>query len=143
MKIDECGVEVAEWLEAKLLSSLRATNSQAQNSNVILAVKDSEDRIVGGLVASTSYGWLLVKILWIDERNRRSGIGRALMEHAELSASSLGCHGAWLDTSSPQAYKFYLELGFETFGQLHNQIDQDPPGHQRWFMKKSLQSEFE
>lgn len=138
VRIAECDIAVAEWLEDKLLSSLKDTNTQAENLNIILAAKESEDQIVGGLVASTSYGWLLVKILWVESECRGSGIGRSLMEHAELSAFSRGCHGAWLDTSSADAQKFYLSLGYEIFGELRNCDDQLPSGHHRWFMKKSL-----
>ena len=138
MIIAECGDEVAEWLEEKLLISLADTNAQAENSNIILAARESEDQIIGGLVSSTSYGWLLVKILWVEMNCRGSGVGRSLMEHAELSAMTRGCHGAWLDTSSAAAHKVYMSLGYETFGELHNHDEQHPSGHQRWFMKKLL-----
>lgn len=138
LQITECGEAIAEWLEEKLLISLKDTNTQAENSNIILAVKDSEDQIIGGLVASTSYGWLLVKILWVERNCRGSGIGGSLIEHAELSAFTRGCHGAWLDTSSADAHEFYLSIGYETFGELRNCDEQSPPGHHRWFMKKSL-----
>ena len=138
MQITEGGEAVAKWLEDKLLVSLRQTNTQAENLNIILAAKDSEDHIVGGLVASTSYGWLLIKVLWVESNCRGSGIGQSLVEEAELTSLTRGCHGAWLDTSNAAAYEFYLRLGYETFGELCNSNDQSPAGHRRWFMKKSL-----
>ncbi|MFK7859756.1 MAG: GNAT family N-acetyltransferase [Granulosicoccus sp.] len=138
IQIVECDEEITTWLEEKLLHSLREINSQTENSNIILTARHSKDRIAGGLIASTSYGWLLVKILWVDEIFRGSGIGQSLMQRAESSALKLGCHSAWLDTSSSVAHGFYLKSGYEVFGQLHNQGNQNPPGHQRWFMKKTL-----
>ncbi len=138
MKITNGSHAEAKWLEEKLLISLGEANTQATNSQIILTATESEDRIIGGLVASTSYGWLLVKILWVDKEFRSKRIGRALIERAELSALTSGCHGAWLDTSSAAAHIFYSQLGYETFGELHNNDDQNPPGHQRWFMKKTL-----
>lgn len=139
VQITECSEEVASWLEEKLLLSLGDTNEQGENSSMRLAATKSEDQIIGGLVASTAYGWLLVKILWVDSRWRGSGIGSSLMRHAEGVAVARGCHGVWLDTSSSDAYKFYLSLGFEVFGELQNNKGHTPVGHQRWFMKKLLE----
>lgn len=141
MKIHESNNAVATWLEMKLLSALQNTNTQAENSTITLAARNSEDQIVGGLVASTSYGWLLVKILWVDNEHQRSGIGRSLMKQVESSALARGCHSAWLDTSSADARKFYFALGYEIFGELQNHDEQWPPGHHRWFMRKALSSE--
>ncbi|MFK7993950.1 MAG: GNAT family N-acetyltransferase [Granulosicoccus sp.] len=138
MKIVESGEEIAVYLEEKLLSSLRAENTQAKNSNIVLSARDSDDQIIGGLVASTSYSWLLIKILWVEKHHRGAGIGRSLMERAETSARTIGCHSAWLDTSSSDSCIFYLKLGYMTFAELKNSADQAPPGHERWFMKKSL-----
>lgn len=140
MKIVEGDEAVADWLEEKLLNTLKNTNTQAENSNLVLAAKTPEDQIVGGLVASTSYGWLLIKILWVDSHHRGSGMGRSLMKHAEQCAMTRHCHSAWLDTSNADAYKFYVSIGYETFGELSNDHGQIPSGHHRWFMKKSLQS---
>lgn len=138
MNITQGDETIAHWLEEQLLASLGDTNVQAVNSNILLTAKDSHDRIIGGLVGSTSYGWLLVKILWVDHQLRGTGVGRSLMEQAESIAVTRDCHGAWLDTSSPDAHAFYLKIGFEAFGKLHNEGQQIPVGHQRWFMKKAL-----
>ena len=89
-------------------------------------------------MASTSYSWLLIKILWVEESHRNSGIGQQLMEAAQAKGRTLNCHSAWLDTSSPKAYLFYARLGYEVFGQLENDATQSPPAHRRWFMKKSI-----
>jgi hypothetical protein len=45
-----------------------------------------------------------------------------------------GCRGAYLDTFSYQARPFYEKLGYAVFGTL----DDYPPGHQRFFMRKRL-----
>lgn len=129
---------VAERLEAELLLSLRCELQQSLNSGFTLSVKGPEGELIGGLVASTSYDWLLVKILWVAKNQRNSGIGRSLMAAAEVKARELDCHSVWLDTSSPQAFQFYSKLGYEVFGQLENSEGQFPPDHRRWFMKKAL-----
>lgn len=129
---------VARELESELLKSLGEVLLQSSNSSFVLAIRDPSNNLIGGLTASTSYGWLLVKILWVKDEYRGAGLGRSLMKHAEIKWIELGCHHIWLDTSNPQAMSFYQSLDYETFAQLSNAPDQYPPSHCRWFMKKSL-----
>ena len=67
---------VADQLEANLLSELRSKSEQGQNKQISLEAWDENDMLVGGLVGSTSYGWLLIKILWVASRVRKQGYGR-------------------------------------------------------------------
>jgi GNAT superfamily N-acetyltransferase len=55
-------------------------------------------------------GWL-----WTDERQRRRGIGRALMLHALAHLRTLGCVSCWLTTGAANwpAQPLYFALGFE------------------------------
>lgn len=129
--------ELGAFIEARLLQTLRAELPQANNTGFVLAGQDAGGQVVAGLVGSTSYGWLLVKCLWVSDVHRRRGIGRRLMQMAQDHASELGCHGAWLDTSHPQAHAFYVRLGYEVFGELANQAQQVTPHHRRWFMRKT------
>lgn len=129
---------IGSELESELLKSLGDTLPQSSNSSFVLAINDSFNNLIGGLTASTSYGWLLVKILWITKERRGDGLGRSLMKQAEIKGIELGCHHIWLDTSNPEAMSFYQSLNYETFGQLSNEPDQYPASHNRWFMKKSL-----
>lgn len=128
----------SDYLEAKLLESLRSETEQSINTSFELVERDQSDKIIGGLVASVSYGWLLVKIVWIDKAYRNKGIASKLISQAENKARELGCHSAWLDTSNPAAKKFYANRHYVLFGQLKNTSNQIPPDHQRWFMKKML-----
>lgn len=131
-------VSVATQLEAQLLKTLRREQPQAENEACIFVAKDEQEVMVGGLTASTSYGWLLIKIVWVADDQRGSGLGRALVQRAEDWGRDVGCHAVWLDTSSPGAKRFYEKLGFATFGELKNQPGQHPEGHCRWFMQKTL-----
>ena len=136
--IAEDGPSAGRAIEDALLRSLRETLPQFENAAFVLSAKAPDGDLVGGLTAATSYGWLLIKTLWVADTHRRQGLGRALMERAEDKAKEIGCHGAWLDTSSPDAMRFYIRLGYETFGQLANAPGQHPDTHRRWFMKKAL-----
>lgn len=129
---------LAEAIEDRLLQSLTKENTQARNDDFVLKATDENGHLLGGLRASTSYHWLLIKVLWVDDAVRGAGLGSRLMELAEHEARRLGCHGAWLDTSNEAAHKFYQKLGYQDFGVLGNRQDQALPEHRRWFMKKDL-----
>jgi ribosomal protein S18 acetylase RimI-like enzyme len=57
-----------------------------------------------------------------------------LLAEAERIAQERGCIGAQLDTMSWQALTFYERHGYSVFGVLDN----FPPGHRKYFLKKSL-----
>ncbi len=88
--------------------------------------------VVGGLWGRTSHGWLFVEIVFLPEALRGRRIGEDLIRVAETEAHARGCTGAWLDTFSPNARRFYERQGYEVFGEIADY----PPGHARYFMRK-------
>ncbi len=96
-----------------------------------------DQQIVGGLFGDISWGWLHVDILWVDESYRQYGIGTSLMDQAEAEASAMGVQQAYLETTDFQALGFYEKRGYHVFAQLENQ----PPGHLCYYMKKIMLSE--
>ena len=128
----------ATEIEHHLLNALKRSNTQAHNESFVLKLTSDTGKLVGGLTASSSYGWLLIKTLWIDDSLQGTGFGRKLVLTAEQKGRDLGCFNAWLDTSSASAHAFYLKLGYREFGRLENTPDQPPAEHRRWFMKKAL-----
>ena len=136
--IEESDSSVAEAIESELLEALRSALVQADNSTFVLSAKCPRNSLIGGLTASTSYGWVLVKVLWVDDAQRKKGIGRELMERAENKGKSIGRHSVWLETSNPNAKRFYEALGYEEFAKLSNEAGHFPESHERWFMKKEL-----
>ncbi len=97
-------------------------------------LRNQENDIVGGVVTSVYWSWLFIYLAWVDESLRGKGYGTKLINVAEKKAIELKCHSAWLDTISFQAKPFYEKLGYEIFGQLDNY----PPGYNRFFLKKRL-----
>jgi len=97
-------------------------------------LRDERREVIGGLWARTAWAWLFIELLYIPEAQRRSGLGTRLVSHAEEEAVRRGCRAAWLDTFSFQARGFYERLGYQVFGSL----DDYPPGHSRYFLKKAL-----
>ncbi len=137
---DSKGV-LADEVERKLLNALRQNVPPSDGKPLTLIARDLQGGMTGGLVGSRSYGWLLVKMLWVAETLRGEGLGARLMAEAETIAQSRDCHGAWLDTSSARAERFYERLGYEPFGVLTNGPGDQPQGHRRAFLAKCLMEE--
>jgi GNAT superfamily N-acetyltransferase len=77
--------------------------------------------------------WVFVSWLWVAEAHRRDGEGTRLMRAVEGEARERGLRGAYLDTFSFQAPKFYAKLGYREFGR----ISDFPLGFDRiWLMKR-------
>ena len=127
---------IARGLHGALQSELPQSPINAQ---VVLTVRGPDCGLIGGVVAHTPYGWLHVRMLWVTDRQRNTGIATALMERAEAQGRTLGCHGAWLDTSNPLAKAFYERRGYAVFGELANGPGQAPETHWRWFMRKTFE----
>lgn len=92
------------------------------------------EQLVAGLSGYTAWGWLYVQWLWIAEGQRGRGLAGRLLSAAEHEAGTRGCHGAYIDTFSPQALHVYQKAGYAVFGLLQD----FPPGHTRSFLSKSL-----
>ena len=107
---------------------------QSEYYAVAIFIKDAREEVLGGLLGSLWGGWLHVHHLWVAAPLRGRGHGRRLVEAAERYALERGCANAHLETSSFQAPGFYEKLGYQVFGAL----DDFPPGHTKFFMKKRL-----
>lgn len=97
-------------------------------------IRDESGTVIGGLWGRTAWDWLFVELLFVPESLRGTGLGTQLMRGAEDEGRQRGCRHAWLDTFSFQARGFYEKLGYRVFGTLADY----PPGHNRFFLRKSL-----
>ena len=130
--------EFVSEIERSLLASLGSAAPRGDYAPIAVLARDKGGALLGGLIGSTSYGWLLIKMLWVTEAARGCGLGTRLMATAEAAALARGCHGAWLDTSSGRARGFYEGLGYQPFGALENAVGEHPEGHRRSFLRKRL-----
>jgi ribosomal protein S18 acetylase RimI-like enzyme len=78
-------------------------------------VEGQPPRIIGSVMAGYEghRGW--INYLAVDPQQRREGLGRALMNHAESALRALGCPKINLQVraSNTDAVEFYRALGFE------------------------------
>ena len=119
-----------------LIDGLVAYNSthapSEQWQSVVLFLRNSETKVVGGLNGMTHWGWLFVKHLWVHETYQRKGFGSELLKRTEAVAKELACANAYLDTFDFQALPFYKKNGYRVYGQLED----FPSGHTRYFLEK-------
>ncbi|NLD45342.1 MAG: GNAT family N-acetyltransferase [Chloroflexi bacterium] len=93
-----------------------------------------EGGLAGGLIGETHWGWFYINLLFVREELRGQGYGHRLLTLAEDEARGRGATHAYLDTFSFQAPEFYRRHGYEVYGTL----DDFPPGHRRYWMRKEL-----
>jgi GNAT superfamily N-acetyltransferase len=88
-----------------------------------LLVAEREGEVVGSLVLfiapNLSHGglpWALVEDVIVDQKYRRQGVGKLLMDYAIARAREAGCYriGLSSDKSRQEAHQFYRALGFKT-----------------------------
>jgi GNAT superfamily N-acetyltransferase len=99
-------------------------SSWADSIPVTILLRDPLKNIRGGLLAMIRWDWLIVDALWIIEKYRKLGYGRALLERAEMVARTRGCRHVALDTTEFQAKALYEKCGYHVFGELAD----FPPG---------------
>lgn len=101
---------------------------------IAFLLKDRADEVVGGLLGDLWGGWLHVSYVWVARPLRQHGWARRLVREAERYAVRRGAHDAYLETFSFQARPLYEKLGYQVFAQL----DDFPPGHSKYFLRKKL-----
>jgi GNAT superfamily N-acetyltransferase len=114
-----------------------ATTGHAAYYPVGWFVNSAEGEILGGLHGAIWGQWLYIKMLWLAEPARKKGFAGRLLERAEAYALKRGCIGAHLETFSFQARPLYEKHGYEVFGEINDY----PPGHTFYFMRKRLAAE--
>jgi GNAT superfamily N-acetyltransferase len=128
---DEVGNSGAACVSASLAAEIAAGFAKRDERPLSIVARDG-DAIAGGLNGATHWGWCYIRQLWVQAAWRRRGLGRRLLEEAEMLAQSRGCGGLYVDTFDPRAALFYERAGFVAFGR----IEGFPPGHARIFLQK-------
>ncbi len=132
--LDQRDDRVFDALVAGVRHYNAAQLGSAESVPLAAIARDGGGRLVGGVAGRTIYGHLLIEVVWVDESRRGQGLGRQLMERAEQVARERGCVAAQVDTLSFQGPAFYGRLGYAVIGT----VPDFPPGHQRFFLLKSL-----
>ncbi len=102
---------------------------------VACIAKDETGEIVGGLTGEQFHQGVFVEFLWVDDTQRHSGVGSALMSKLEQEGRERGVKDLFLDTYSFQALDFYLKLGFKRVGEY---TDYPSKGIVKYFLQKAI-----
>jgi len=138
LKIEECSAEerkiVLDGLYNYNMEHVPATNPDNWIPYEYI-VRNENKEIIAGILSTLGY-WngLEIKILWVKDEYRKSGIGSKLLSETENNAKANGALVSFLDTFDFQAKEFYLKKGYKIFGQL----DDFPIGHKRYYLQKRL-----
>lgn len=103
----------------------------AHGGLLAVTVRNGEGAVVGGLWGRVGYGFLFIELLALGPA-KGIGLGRKVMELAEVEARRRELVGMWLDTWTFQTPNFYPKLGFVECGRITGY----PPGHDRIFYVK-------
>jgi GNAT superfamily N-acetyltransferase len=132
------GTELAEVERDFIQRSLeKHGNLHAPGLNarpVEVTLRDQKGQLIGGLLGSTAWEWLIVDMLWIAEEQRSRGLGGELLARAEQRAIKLGCTRARAETFDFQALPFYQKQGYDVYAQQ----DDFPVGHTEFQVRKNL-----
>ena len=91
-----------------------------EGQNVYLNAKDQQGNLLGGFRGEIYFDWLLVNILFVEESERRKGLGSRLLAEGEARAKEKGALHSRLDTFEWQAPEFYLKHGYRGLANIPN-----------------------
>jgi ribosomal protein S18 acetylase RimI-like enzyme len=97
-------------------------------------IRDNNKEIIAGIAGWTWAGICEITQLWVDKNVRRMGIGKILLEAAELEAKSKGCHTILVRSYSFQAPDFYEKHGYRT----EHMINGFPEGYGYHILTKQI-----
>ncbi|KAA3448658.1 GNAT family N-acetyltransferase [Mesorhizobium sp. SARCC-RB16n] len=129
--------EELAFLSERLTAFNDSDVGPSQRKALAVFVRDEDGAVVAGISGYTAWGWLYVQWLWVDERLRGQHMAGQMLDAAEQEAASRGCHGALIDTFSPNAAKVYQRQGYQPFGSLAD----FPVGRSRIFLQKKLSTD--
>ncbi|MDB2707596.1 hypothetical protein N9Y99_00160 [Amylibacter sp.] len=64
VQLEPSSPSLSAELTGHLMQDLLASNEQAENTEFTLIARNEANEIIAGLTAITSYGWMLIKVLW-------------------------------------------------------------------------------
>ena len=121
-----CSFEEQFALVGELIKGLADYNKQFigdRNDSGIITLSVYEDgKLIGGLHAKFYRNMGDVRCLWVDEKHRKNGLGRQLMNKFEEVATEKNLDTLYTSTYHFQAVDFYLKLGYQYLFTIDNYV---------------------
>jgi len=124
-----------EYLEDRVYEHNASVTGIADGQLLAFLVRDDSGRIVAGICGNTWGGGCEIRQFWVEESQRRRGLGTRLFQAAEQEARRRGCTQMLLMTFSFQAPAFYARNGFEVLATIADH----PRGHRNFLMRRRLE----
>lgn len=122
-------------LGAAIFAFNEAALGSAERRPLVIAIRSRAERtLLGGLYGRTGFRRMTVELLFVPEPLRGQGLGSRLLQLAETEARARNCVGAWIETFSADAKRFYERNGYRVFGKIADY----PPGNTRYFLSKDF-----
>ena len=134
MKIIDLDDKEVEYIESKLSFFDENYITYKMDGSIQIGIEE-DGQVVAGLDACvTAFKILYVSTVFVDERYRRKGYGKRLIEEMEKRAKEMGVNTIRLDTFSWQGKEFYESLDYEIVGSYENADD----GYAEFFFLKRI-----
>ena len=124
-----------EYLEDRIYEHNASVTGIADGQLLAFLLRDDSGRIVAGICGNTWGGGCEIRQFWVEESQRRRGLGTRLLRAAEQETRRRGCTQMLLMTFSFQAPAFYARIGFEVVATIADH----PRGHRNFLMRKRLE----
>ncbi len=136
MKADivELSDEQVDELESALEKYDETYIKYKLDGRISIGILDGETLVAGLDACMTAFKILYVSTVFVDEKLRRQGYGRRLIEEMEKRAKALGANTIRLDTLSWQGKDFYQTMGYQQVGHYENTED----GYEEYFFMKRI-----
>jgi len=129
--------EIESFLAERIYEFNVMATGHADGRLLAATIRDDAGEIIAGIDGHTWGGCCVIDHLWVHERHRGRGLGKALMDAAESEAVHRCCGQVVLITHSFQAPEFYEHLGYERKYAIENR----PKGYTDIVCVKRLQGE--
>lgn len=133
-KIVELNQEQVTEIEERLDAYDEKHITYKMEGSISIGMEKDGELIAGLDACMTAFKILYVSTVFVDEKYRRQGIGRKLIEELETRAKALGANMIRLDTFDWQGKDFYQSLSYEMVGSYSNEED----GFSEYFFLKRI-----
>ena len=101
-------------------------------------VRDKSKDVIAGIAGWTWASVCEITQLWVNEKIRKKGLGKLLLEAAEAVAKNKGCHTILVKSYSFQAPGFYEKHGYR----IEHVLNGFPQGHNYYTLIKKIDRQF-
>ena len=134
-------MEIIDLSESQVEELENALNTYDKNyitykidGNISIGILHAGAVVAGLDACMTAFRILYVSTVYVDEKYRRKGYGKALIEEMEKRSKALGANIIRLDTFSWQGKEFYQAMNYEQVGYYKNDID----NYEEYFFMKRI-----